>query len=63
MKKRALPISIFIGFAGFTYSSILSYLTSFAKEMDLMDAASFFLCRFCCFPFGVPVRLQEGCLM
>lgn len=48
-EKRALPISIFIGFAGFTYSSILSYLTSFAKEMDLMDAASFFFVVFAVF--------------
>ncbi|MDM5220372.1 MFS transporter [Peribacillus sp. NJ11] len=48
-EKKALPISIFIGFAGFTYSSILSYLTSFAKEMDLMDAASFFFVVFAVF--------------
>ncbi|MBT2646415.1 MFS transporter [Bacillus sp. ISL-34] len=48
-EKRALPISIFIGFAGFTYSSILSYLTSFAKEMDLMSAASFFFVVFAVF--------------
>ncbi|WP_285767982.1 MFS transporter [Peribacillus sp. SI8-4] len=48
-EKSALPISIFIGFAGFTYSSILSYLTSFAKEMDLMDAASFFFVVFAVF--------------
>ncbi|USK74995.1 MFS transporter [Peribacillus frigoritolerans] len=48
-EKRALPISIFIGFAGFTYSSILSYLTSFAKEMDLMDGASFFFVVFAVF--------------
>ncbi|WP_440970445.1 MFS transporter [Peribacillus frigoritolerans] len=48
-EKRVLPISIFIGFAGFTYSSILSYLTSFAKEMDLMDAASFFFVVFAVF--------------
>lgn len=48
-EKRALPISIFIGFAGFTYSSILSYLTSFAKEMDLMEAASFFFVVFAVF--------------
>ncbi|MGG3555138.1 MFS transporter [Peribacillus frigoritolerans] len=48
-EKRALPIAIFIGFAGFTYSSILSYLTSFAKEMDLMGAASFFFVVFAVF--------------
>ncbi|MGE7875865.1 MFS transporter [Peribacillus muralis] len=48
-EKSALPISIFIGFAGFTYSSILSYLTSFAKEMNLMDAASFFFVVFAVF--------------
>ncbi|MFJ7683130.1 MFS transporter [Peribacillus butanolivorans] len=48
-EKRALPISIFIGFAGFTYSSILSYLTSFAKELNLMDAASFFFVVFAIF--------------
>ncbi|AOH57260.1 MFS transporter [Peribacillus muralis] len=48
-EKSALPIAIFIGFAGFTYSSILSYLTSFAKEMNLMDAASFFFVVFAVF--------------
>ncbi|MES9736250.1 MFS transporter [Peribacillus frigoritolerans] len=48
-EKRALPIAIFIGFAGFTYSSILSYLTSFAKEKDLMGAASFFFVVFAVF--------------
>ncbi|MFJ7639642.1 MFS transporter [Peribacillus sp. NPDC097264] len=48
-EKRALPISILVMFAGLAYSSILSYLTSFAKEINLLDAASFFFVVFAIF--------------
>lgn len=48
-EKRALPISILVGVAGFVYSSILSYLTSFAMEINLLDAASFFFVVFAIF--------------
>ena len=38
----ALPISITAGVIGFTYSSILSYLTSYSQELNLVSAAGFF---------------------
>ena len=39
---KAVPISIIIAIMGFAYSGILSFMTSYAKEIDLMEAASFF---------------------
>lgn len=38
----ALPISITAGVIGFTYSSILSYLTSYSQELNLVSTAGFF---------------------
>ena len=38
----ALPIAITAGVIGFTYSSILSYLTSYSQELNLVSAAGFF---------------------
>ena len=38
----ALPISITAGIIGFTYSSILSYLTSYSQELNLVSTAGFF---------------------
>ena len=39
---KAVPIAIIIAIMGFAYSGILSFMTSYAKEIDLMEAASFF---------------------
>ncbi len=39
---KAVPISIVIAIMGFAYSGILSFITSYAKEIDLIDSASFF---------------------
>jgi len=38
----AIPISVTAGVIGFTYSSVLSHLTSFSAEISLAGAASFF---------------------
>ncbi|OCA86271.1 MFS transporter [Pradoshia sp. D12] len=38
----ALPIAITAGVIGFTYSSILSYLTSYSQELNLVSTAGFF---------------------
>lgn len=38
----AIPISITAGVIGFTYSSVLSHMTSFSAEINLAGAASFF---------------------
>ena len=41
-EAKAIPISIIIAIVGFCFSGILSFLTSYTKEIDLIDAASFF---------------------
>lgn len=41
-ESKAIPISIVCGIIYFCYSSILSFLTVYAKEIHLVDAASFF---------------------
>lgn len=41
-EAKAVPISIIIAIIGFSYSSILSFLTSYTKEINLIDAASIF---------------------
>jgi MFS family permease len=41
-EKAAIPISLLMGFSGFIYSSVLTFLTSYAGEINLMTAASFF---------------------
>ena len=42
LEIKAVPISIIIAIMGFAYSGILSFITSYAKEINLMEAASFF---------------------
>ena len=39
---RAIPISIFCATIYFCYSSVLTFLSAYAKEIDLLDAAGFF---------------------
>lgn len=41
-ERRALPISVVCIFVGLAYSSVLSYMNVYAKEINLLDAASFF---------------------
>lgn len=41
-EAKAIPISILGFFIAFGYSSILTFLTSYAKEIHLVDTASFF---------------------
>ncbi|QGQ45274.1 MFS transporter [Metabacillus sediminilitoris] len=41
-EKRALPISAIIGIIAFCYSSILSFLSAYATEIELTEAASYF---------------------
>lgn len=48
-EKTAVPISALIGITGFIYSSILSFLTSYAQEIHLVSAASFFFVMFAIF--------------
>ena len=48
-EKKALPMSILIGITGFTYSSVLSFLTSYSQEIHLVSAASFFFVTYAIF--------------
>lgn len=48
-EKTVLPISLLVGVTGFVYSSILSFLTSYSKEIHLVGAASFFFVMFAVF--------------
>ncbi|MCQ6275599.1 MFS transporter [Bacillus sp. V3B] len=48
-EKKALPISLLMGFGGFIYSSILTFLTSYAQEIGLITAASFFFVMYAIF--------------
>lgn len=41
-EAKALPISIITALICFSYSSILSFLSAYSKEIQLADAASFF---------------------
>ncbi|WP_313469162.1 MFS transporter [Carnobacterium sp.] len=42
LEKNAIPISLIGALLGFGYSSIVSFLTSYTKELDLVSAGSFF---------------------
>ncbi|MFJ8246648.1 MFS transporter [Peribacillus asahii] len=48
-EKSAVPISILVALIGFIYSSVLSFLTSYAQEIHLVSAASFFFVMFAIF--------------
>ena len=50
-EKQALPLSIMVGLLTFSYSSILSFLASYAMEIQLMYAASFFFVVYSVFVF------------
>jgi len=45
-EAKAFPISIISALIGFSYSSILCFLTSYTKEINLLDAGSFFFMVF-----------------
>lgn len=42
LEMRALPISLVMLIVGLAYSGILSFITSYAKEMNLMAASSYY---------------------
>lgn len=48
-EKNTVPISILAAVCGLIYSSILSFLTAYAIEIDLVDAASFFFVMYAVF--------------
>ncbi|WP_241558898.1 MFS transporter [Oceanobacillus halophilus] len=49
MEKSTIPIGVLMVVSGFVYSSILTFLTTFAKEINLVDAASFFFVMYAVF--------------
>jgi MFS family permease len=48
-EKSTIPIAGLIAIFGFVYSSILSFLSTYAAEIDLVDAASFFFMMYAVF--------------
>ncbi|WP_338448098.1 MFS transporter [Niallia oryzisoli] len=48
-EKRSIPIAILVAIFGFVYSSILAFLSSYAEEINLVDAASFFFVMYAAF--------------
>jgi len=62
---KAVPISIIIAIMGFSFSGILSFLTTYTKEIELIDAASFFFIVYAAFilisrPFTGRLLDQKG---
>ncbi|KAA9026954.1 MFS transporter [Niallia endozanthoxylica] len=48
-EKSTIPIAILVAIFGFAYSSILSFLSTYAEEIHLADAASFFFVMYAVF--------------
>jgi len=48
-EKTTIPIAGLMAMFGFVYSSILSFLSSYADEINLVDAASFFFVMYAVF--------------
>nr|WP_110928268.1 MFS transporter [Bacillus massiliglaciei] len=48
-EKTTMPIALLMLIIGFIYSSILSYLSSYAEEINLVSTASFFFVSFAIF--------------
>ena len=48
-EKSTLPIAMLVMVFGFVYSSILSFISSYAEEIQLVDAASFFFVMYAAF--------------
>lgn len=48
-EKSTIPIGVLGALFGFAYSSILSFLSAYAAEIDLVDAASFFFVMYAVF--------------
>jgi MFS family permease len=48
-EKSTIPIAFLVAIFGFVYSSILSFMTTYAQEIDLVDAASFFFVMYAVF--------------
>lgn len=48
-EKTTIPIAILVAVVGFVYSSILSFFSAYAAEINLVDAASFFFIMYAIF--------------
>ena len=48
-EKSTMPIAILVAIIGFTYSSILSFFTAYAADINLVDVASFFFILYAIF--------------
>lgn len=55
-EKKAIPLSLLMFFCGISYSSIVSFINSYAIELNLTNAASFFFVVYAIFLFlGRPI--------
>src|SRR5699024_11776756 len=41
-ERRALPVAFMAGILSFTYASVLSFISIYAKEVNMVQTASFF---------------------
>jgi MFS family permease len=48
-EKSTMPIALLMVIFGFVYSSILSFLSTYAEEINVVDAASFFFVMYAVF--------------
>ncbi|MCM3707653.1 MFS transporter [Cytobacillus firmus] len=48
-EKNAVPVAISAGILAFAYSGVLSFISVYAKELDLLEAASFFFVVYAAF--------------
>lgn len=46
IEKKAIPVAVFGLFVAFSYSSVLSFISLYAEEKDLLTAASYFYAVF-----------------
>lgn len=65
IEKKAIPISLIILFASLFYSGVLSFINFYAKEIDLVQAASFFFLMYAIAilisrPFTGPLMDRKG---
>lgn len=48
-EKSVVPITIIVGVLAFSYASVLSFISVYAKEIDLVETASFFFVAYAVF--------------
>lgn len=49
LEKSVMPIAIIVGLLAFSYASVLSFISVYAKEINLVETASFFFVAYAVF--------------